>query len=51
LENNLKSASEDVKEGRLTLIQALSKWDVHADELLNFIISSDNKTKEEKDID
>ena len=42
MENNLKSASEDVKEGRLTLIQALSKWDVHADELLKFIIKIDN---------
>jgi hypothetical protein len=43
LNQNLKNAKEDLMQGRLTLLQAISKWDVTAQELLNYIREEDNK--------
>jgi hypothetical protein len=38
LNQNLKNAKEDLIQGRLTLQQATSNWDVTIDELLSYII-------------
>ena len=43
MNQNLKNAKEDLMQGRLTLLQAISKWDVTAQELFNYIREEDNK--------
>jgi|TARA_R110002167_G_scaffold27875_4_gene94626 hypothetical protein len=53
LNQNLKNARDDVTQGRLTLLQAMSKWDVTSRELVEFIINQHDKeqTLKEKRID
>ena len=53
MNQNLKNARDDVTQGRLTLLQAMSKWDVTSRELVEFIINQHDKeqTLKEKRID
>jgi hypothetical protein len=46
LNQNLKNAKEDLMQGRLTLQQATSKWDVTSKELLNYIQEEDSKDED-----
>tara|TARA_B100001059_G_C17506829_1_gene413797 strand:- start:487 stop:654 length:168 start_codon:yes stop_codon:yes gene_type:complete len=46
MNQNLKSARDDVVNGRLSLIQALNKWDLKHDELLKFMMEQDLKEKD-----
>jgi len=46
LNQNLKNAKEDLMQGRLTLLQTISKWDVTAQELLNYIQEEDGKDED-----
>jgi len=46
LNQNLKNAKEDLMQGRLTLQQATSKWDVTYKELLNYIQEEDSKDED-----
>jgi len=46
LNQNLKNAKEDLMQGRLTLLQAISKWDVTTKELLNYIQEEDSKDED-----
>jgi len=48
LKQNLESAHSDFTTGLLTLLQACSKWDVTADELIRYIReehANESKTK------
>ena len=42
MNQNLKNAKEDLMQGRLTLLQTISKWDVTSQELLNYIQEEDS---------
>ena len=46
LNQNLKNAKEDLMQGRLTLLQTISKWDVTSQELLNYIQEEDSKDED-----
>ena len=46
LNQNLKNAKEDLMQGRLTLLQTISKWDVTTQELLNYIQEEDSKDED-----
>jgi hypothetical protein len=46
LNQNLKNAKEDLMQGRLTLLQTTSKWDVTTQELLNYIQEEDSKDED-----
>ena len=46
MNQNLKNAKEDLMQGRLTLLQAISKWDVTAQELINYIKEEDRKDED-----
>jgi len=46
LNQNLKNAMEDLMQGRLTLLQAISKWDVTSKELLNYIQEEAEKNED-----
>jgi hypothetical protein len=48
--NNLENARKDVMEGHLTLLQALSKWDVTSKELVDYIINQHDKTQTHKEV-
>ena len=46
MNQNLKNAKEDLMQGRLTLLQTISKWDVTSQELLNYIQEEDSKDED-----
>lgn len=46
MNQNLKNAKEDLMQGRLTLLQAISKWDVTSKELLNYIQEEAEKNED-----
>ena len=46
MNENLKNAKEDLMQGRLTLLQAVSKWDVTSKELLKYIQEEDKKNED-----